>query len=94
MSKIDKRNYVKKNMDKMHKPKTEASCKLYDRKNDRIVISEDMVEGVRFLLSPDLTTPEEHDEDRLNYEEYLDFMDDIELEDHMYYNNNMENYDE
>ena len=40
MSKIAKRNYVKKHMDKFHKPKTQKSGKLYNRKKDRRIKDE------------------------------------------------------
>lgn len=54
MSKIKKRNYVKKNMDKFHKPKKEMSGKLYQRSNERVIVYKDAVEGIAFALQEEI----------------------------------------
>ena len=54
MSKIDKRNYVKKHMDKFHKPKKEMSGKLYNRTHDRLIVRQDSAEGIRFYIQKEI----------------------------------------
>ena len=39
MSKIAKRNYVKKNMDKMHRPSKHMSDKTYNRKRNALKLN-------------------------------------------------------